>query len=889
MILLDGAMGTMLQAEGLLPGERPELLCIERPEVVKNVHKKYIAAGSNIIYANTFEANAKKLAGFNYSVAEVVAAAVKTAREAVDEAANNAVAEAAASSTSRSGVLVALDIGPIGELLEPYGTLTFEEAYEIFKEMLTAGEAAGADLVVFETFSDLYEIKAGVLAAKENTSLPVITTMSFEKNHRTFTGCSLEAMAVTLEGLGADALGINCSLGPEEILPMARKLASYTSLPLAFKPNAGLPDPKTGLYSVYPKEFAEIMNRFADCGMKLAGGCCGTSPDYISAMSEIFASRSDDAADDDADAGNADADDADAVDASTADAVANITVDTAACASVGIDHYHPKSSVCSPSVVVDTSKVCVIGERINPTGKKRFKQALIENDIDYILKQAIEQVEAGADILDVNVGLPEIDEPEMIVKVVKAIQSVTDTPLQIDSSDPQAIEAALRIYNGKPIVNSVNGEPEVMERIFPLIKKYGAAVVGLTLDKNGIPASAASRFEIAERIVNTAASYGIPRKDVYIDCLTLTVSAQQEAALETIKAVRMVTEKLGVNTVLGVSNISFGIPLRSLMNQTFLALALGAGLKMPIINPSSEPVMDIISAYRVLDCTDSGCLAYIEKYSERQSAKLAALQPANTSTLRPSGSSAAQSASYAAAQDTSQTASQSASHDAAQTNAQASAGHESTDTQSVASLITYAIEKGLKQETADNVKKMLESASPLNVIDNVVIPALDKVGELYESGRFFLPQLLNAASAASEGFEIIKQKIKETGENSVSKGDIIIATVKGDIHDIGKNIVKVILENYGYNVIDLGRDVAPEVIVKSAAEKDIKLVGLSALMTTTLSSMQETIKQLRDSGHKCKVMVGGAVLTRDYAKTIGADFYAKDAKEAVDIAKKVFG
>lgn len=879
MILLDGAMGTMLQAEGLLPGERPELLCIERPEVVKNVHKKYIAAGSNIIYANTFEANAKKLAGFNYSVAEVVAAGVKTAREAVDEAADNAVAEAAASSTSRSDVLVALDIGPIGELLEPYGTLTFEEAYEIFKEMLTAGEAAGADLVVFETFSDLYEIKAGVLAAKENTSLPVITTMSFEKNHRTFTGCSLEAMAVTLEGLGADALGINCSLGPEEILPMARELASYTSLPLAFKPNAGLPDPKTGLYSVYPKEFAEIMNRFADCGMKLAGGCCGTSPDYIRAMSEIFASRSDDAA----------ADNAAAVDASTADAVANIAGDTAAGASVGIDYYNPKSSVCSPSVVVDTSKVCVIGERINPTGKKRFKQALIENDIDYILKQAIEQVEAGADILDVNVGLPEIDEPEMIVKVVKAIQSVTDTPLQIDSSDPQAIEAALRIYNGKPIVNSVNGEPEVMERIFPLIKKYGAAVVGLTLDKNGIPASAASRFEIAERIVNTATSYGIPRKDVYIDCLTLTVSAQQEAALETIKAVRMVTEKLGVNTVLGVSNISFGIPLRSLMNQTFLALALGAGLKMPIINPSSEPVMDIISAYRVLDCSDSGCLAYIEKYSKRQSADQATLRRSGSSASRPTDIAAAQSTSYAAAQDTSQTASQAVSHDSAQTNAQASVGHESTDTQSVAGLITYAIEKGLKQETADNVRKMLESASPLDVIDNVVIPALDKVGELYESGRFFLPQLLNAASAASEGFEIIKQKIKETGENSVSKGDIIIATVKGDIHDIGKNIVKVILENYGYNVIDLGRDVAPEVIVKSAAEKDIKLVGLSALMTTTLSSMQETIKQLRDSGHECKVMVGGAVLTRDYAKTIGADFYAKDAKEAVDIAKKVFG
>ncbi len=810
MIFLDGATGTMLQKSGLKLGERPEILCITNPQIIEDIHRQYIDSGSDIIYANTFGANSHKLAGTGYHTDEIVTAAVKAAKKAVSDAGKKAY--------------VALDIGPIGELLEPYGTLTFEEAYEIYREMILSGAAAGADLIVFETMTDLYEVKAGVLAAKENCSLPVFVTMTFESSGRTFTGCSVEAMACTLEGLGVDALGINCSLGPDEIFPIARKLAFSTDLPLIVKANAGLPDPETETYDVTPAEFAESMKRYREIGLKFTGGCCGTTPEYIEELCRALKN----------------------------------------CA-VASRSSQKKSRICTSTSVVTIDGVRVIGERINPTGKKRFKQALIENDMDYIINQGIEQAEAGADILDVNVGLPEIDEPEMMIKTVKNLQSVLDLPLQLDSSDPSAIEAGLRIYNGKPIVNSVNGEPEVMHQIFPLIKKYGAAVVGLTLDDRGIPAKAEERFAIAQRIVDTALSYGIPREDVFIDCLTLTVSAQQKEASETLKAVRMVKERLGVHTVLGVSNISFGLPYRDLMNHSFLMLAMGNGLDLPIINPNAESMMNAVMAFNVLDNKDRDSMKYIEKFAD--------YTPQSVSV--PSGSSSAQIPGTSPAKTE---------------NGSSSSDSASQIPDIGGSLIDHAIDKGLKEQAAKATAALLETEDEMTIVNQRLIHALDRVGARFEQGKIFLPQLLNSAAAASEAFEVIKKKMAAEGTGSgVSKGKIIVATVKGDIHDIGKNIVKVILENYGYQVIDLGRDVAPEEIVRAAAADDVKLVGLSALMTTTLKSMEDTITALRKSGHDCKIMVGGAVLTPDYAEKIGADFYAKDAKESADIAKKVLG
>jgi 5-methyltetrahydrofolate--homocysteine methyltransferase len=790
IIYLDGAMGTMLQAAGLKMGERPETLCITEPETVENVHRLYVESGSDIIYANTFGANAHKLDGTGYSVSEIIHAAVTAAKRA-----------------AQGRACVALDVGPIGEMLEPYGTLSFEKAYDIYKEMVTAGSDAGADLVVFETMTDLYEVRAAVLAARENCDLPIFVTMSFEQSGRTFTGTCVESMACVLEGLGVDAIGINCSLGPDEIYPIAERLAASTDLPIIIKANAGLPDPETGLYNVDPEEFAVSMEKFVKLGLRYVGGCCGTSPDYIKAV---------------------------------------------------IKHLSPMpladkepvkrvSRICTPSAVVDIDRVRVIGERINPTGKKRFQQALRESDTDYILNQGIQQMDAGADILDVNVGLPDIDEPEMMVKVVKNLQSVVDIPLQIDSSDVNAIEAGLRVCNGKPIVNSVNGEPDVLAKILPVVKKYGAAVVGLALNSGGIPPSADERFAIAEYIVNTAISYGIPREDVFIDCLTLTVSAQQAEAAETLKAVRMVKEKLGVHTVLGVSNISFGLPYRELINHSFLTLAMGNGLDLPIMNPNTESMMNAVMAFNVLNNVDKDSMKYIEKFAD--------YTPPSAG-----GAAAAAGVSRQAAGDS-----------------------------PAAGSIEHAIDKGLREEAAHAVQLLLAATDEMTIINERLIPALDRVGDKFEKGKIFLPQLLNSAAAANEAFEVIKVRMAKSGNASVSKGKIIVATVKGDIHDIGKNIVKVILENYGYTVIDLGRDVDPQIIVDTAVKENVKLVGLSALMTTTLVSMEETIKALRESGHDCKIMVGGAVLTPDYAEKMGADFYAKDAKESADIAKKIFG
>lgn len=775
---LDGAMGTMLQTAGLKAGGRPELLNLENPLLIQEIHTKYINAGSDIIYTNTFGANRHKLSDIGKTPSEIIPAAVNIAKKAAGSKAK-----------------VALDIGPIGELLEPLGTLTFNEAYDIFKEMVVLGEKAGADLVVFETMTDLCEARAAVLAAKENTKLPVFVTMSFEKGGRTFTGTTASAMAITLTGLGVDALGINCSLGPDEIFPIAAELVKWTNLPIIIKANAGLPDPATNKYSISAEEFASICEKYLDLGVSIFGGCCGTNPDYIKALKTCLDGRT----------------------------------------PTKLPEKPLFHGICSSSQVENlTSGIHVIGERINPTGKKRFQQAIKEKDLNYVMQRAIEQVEAGANILDVNVGVPGIDEPAMMEAVIKALQSVVSVPLQIDSTNPKAIEAGLRVYTGKAIVNSINAKREIMAEILPLVKKYGASVVGLTMDETGLPTSCQQRIEMAQLILDTALSYGISKDDVYIDCLTLTVSAQQEQAPETLKAVEFVRKQMGLHCVLGVSNISFGLPQRERVTESFLTQALYAGLDLPIINPNSERIMDCISCFKVLSGEDRNCSKYIERFSQETSPSVP--QPTSQQLT-----------------------------------------------------IDSAVMKGLKSETARLTEELLLQYDELTIINELLIPALDKVGEQYEKGIIFLPQLINSANAASAAFDIIKAKIAENGGDKVSKGKIVIATVHGDIHDIGKNIVKVVLENYGYQVIDLGRDVPPETIVETVQKEDARLVGLSALMTTTVPSMAKTINLLRQAKCNCKIMVGGAVLTPEFAREIGADFYAKDAKQSADIAKSILG
>ncbi len=782
--LLDGALGTMLQKKGLLLGERPELLNLKNPALVQSVHDAYVAAGSDIIYANTFGANAHKLEGAGHSVQEVIAAGIAIAKRAAQGAACK----------------VALDVGPIGELLEPSGTLTFEQAYDVFTEMVVAGRDAGADLIVFETMTDLYEVKAAVLAAKEHSDLPVFVTMTFEENGRTFTGCSIPAMATCLQGLGVDAMGINCSLGPVEILPLMKKLAQYTKLPLIAKPNAGLPHPETGAYDLDAQTFAQVMAEYPAIGVQYLGGCCGTTEQFLVALR-----------------------------ARTQGATAAPRV------------YTPITRFCTATKVVTADTVRVIGERINPTGKKRFAQALRDGEMPYVLGQALEQVEAGAEILDVNVGVPQLDEAALMTQTVKAIQSVVDVPLQIDSSNVAALEAGLRVYNGKPLLNSVNGEDEKLHAILPLAKKYGAALVCLTMDERGIPHDAATRVEIAQKIVKMALAYGIPKEDILVDCLTLTVSAQQKDCMETLKAMATIRDTLGLQLVLGVSNISFGLPNRALINHSFLTLAMAHGLRLPILNPNAKEMMDAVDAYRVLSGYDVDSEVFIARHS---------------------GDAGDSSTGNGIAAPT------------------ANQGYT----------LEEAILKGLGQVVEAHTKELLKSTPPLDIVNERLIPALDVVGQKYDSGVFFLPQLIRAASACSAAFEVLKQALATGDETaSLSKGTIILATVKGDIHDIGKNIVKVILENYGYKIIDLGKDVSAQQIVETAVAEHVSLVGLSALMTTTVESMRQTIVLLRESGHPCTIMVGGAVLTPEYAAKIGADFYAKDAQKAVEIAKKVLG
>ncbi len=773
-IIFDGAMGTQLQAKGLKTGECPEVLSITHPEIVRDIHKSYIDAGSMVVYSNTFGANSYKLAESGYTVEEVVKASVKVAKEA----------------TAGTGALAALDIGPIGQLMEPTGSMSFDQAYEIYKEVILAG--ADADLIVFETMTDLAELKAGVLAAKENSNKPIVCTMTFEENMRTFTGCSVSSMALTLEGLGVDAMGVNCSLGPVQLRGVVEELTKWTTLPIIVKPNAGLPDPATGKYDLPPEEFAaDMVNGIVPLGATILGGCCGTTPEYIRQLSLAL---------------------------KNAKPYKRSTV--------------VPSAVCSPSRTVVINQPRIIGERINPTGKKLFKEALRNNNLDYILTQGIEQINAGAEILDVNVGLPEIDEEQMMIRAIKGLQGVVDVPLQIDSTIPQVLESALRVYSGKPIVNSVNGEEKSLETVLPLVKKYGAAVVGLTLDKDGIPKTAEGRFAIAEKIVKRANALGIKNSDIYIDCLTLTASAEQEGVLETLNALERVKKELGVKTVLGVSNISFGLPNRDLVTSTFLTMALQKGLDLPIINPNIDAMTGAVRAYRLLANIDKNSVEFIQAYN-------------NVDTKKPQ-----------------------------------------TEKKEIS--LNYAIENGLKAEGAQVTEKLLESHSPMDIINDYLIPTLDKAGADFETGKIFLPQLIQSATVAQACFDVIKKKLISEDSAPVSKGKIVLATVKGDVHDIGKNIVKVLLENYGYTVIDLGKDVDYEEVVKATVDNNVKLVGLSALMTTTLKSMEETIALLRKNCD-CAVMVGGAVLTPDYAEKIGADYYSKDAKESVDIAKKVLG
>ena len=777
ILLLDGAMGTMLQARGLPPGARPELWNLENPAAVQKVHQAYVAAGSQVLYANTFGAYAPKLANTGRTVEEVVAAGVGLAKAACQDA----------------SVQVALDLGPLGAMLEPLGALSFEEAYRLFAQTVQAGVKAGADLIVIETMGDLYEAKAALLAAKENARLPVAVTMTFEESGRTFAGCSIPSMAHTLEGLGADAIGLNCSLGPVQLAPLIRELCSHTRLPVIAKPNAGMPDPLTGAYDMGPAAFAKAMLPCLEAGASIFGGCCGTDPAYIQALAQSTAGK----------------------------LPAPRPAPTDTC------------YLCTPRVALPLDRVRVIGERINPTGKKRFQQALLEEDLDYILGVGIQQADAGAEILDVNVGFPGVNEVEMLPKVVKKLQSVLPLPLQLDSSDPAALEAGLRVYNGKPAVNSVNGDPAVLSRILPLAKRYGAAVVGLTLDQGGLPQSAQERLALARRILEAALAQGIPRRDLWIDCLTLTISAQQDQARETLEAIRQVREELGLQTTLGISNISFGLPQRIQVTRSFLIQALGAGLTLPILNPNQPELMDAVAACRAISGEDAGCRDYIARFAQ--------------------------------------------------------APQEAAPAASGAMTLEEAIRRGFPGAAARLAREALQTEEGLSLVETRLIPALDRVGLDYEQGIAFLPQLMGAAQAAQAVFQEVAAQLEKQGGAPVKKGPVILATVRGDIHDIGKNIVKTLMENYGFRVIDLGRDVPVEAVVEAARKHQAPLVGLSALMTTTLPAMEQTIAALKAMETPPAVLVGGAVVTPEHARRMGADYYAKDARQSVEIARKVLG
>ncbi|MCB7540357.1 homocysteine S-methyltransferase family protein [Tyzzerella nexilis] len=783
LLFFDGGMGTLLQAEGLQPGELPETWNIERKETIRKIHQSYFEAGSDIVLTNTFGANALKFHDENCSLKAIIDAAVENVRFG-----------AKAGIRDGRDYYVALDIGPTGKLLKPLGDLSFEDAYEAFKEVVQYGEKAGADLIHIETMSDTYEVKAAVLAAKENTNLPVFATMIFDDKGKLLTGGDVPSVVALLEGLRVDALGINCGMGPKQMLPILQQIAQYTSLPIIVKPNAGLPKQRDGqtYYDVTPDVFAKQLQEIVKAGACVIGGCCGTTPKHIRAM--ISACKD-----------------------------LEMTKPT----------FKNHTIVSSYGKAVELGDMpVIIGERINPTGKSKFKQALKEHNLDYILKEGITQQDKGAHILDVNVGLPDIDEVVMMKEVVRELQSVTSLPLQIDTVDTEAMEQAMRIYNGKPMVNSVSGKQESMNAVFPLIQKYGGVVIGLTLDENGIPKTAKGRLEVAGKIIEEAKKYGIDKKNIVIDVLTMTISSEPNGAKTTLEALKMVRDTYGVRTALGVSNISFGLPSRPVINANFYTMAMQNGLTAGIINPSSEDMMRSYHSYCALMNYDTNCENYIAHYGNQEPAK----------TTVPAG--------------------------------------QQID-------LKTAIEKGLKEDAYQTTVALAKTKEPLEIINTYLIPALDTVGKGFEKGTVFLPQLLMSADAAKSSFAVLKEELEKNGGEEKEKEKVILATVKGDIHDIGKNIVKVLLENYSFEVIDLGKDVAPECIVETVLEKEVKLVGLSALMTTTVVSMEETIRQLREKAPDCKVMVGGAVLNQEYADMIGADFYGKDAMQSVYYAQKI--
>ena len=778
-LFFDGGTGTILQERGLTAGELPETWNLTRPEELIAVHRAYLDAGSDIICANTFGANALK---FPQNLREIVEAGIRNAQQARRE-------------VGREDAYIALDIGPTGRLLQPMGDLPFEQAVEVFGDVVRIGAAAGADLVLIETMSDSYEAKAAVLAAKENCDLPVLVTTIFDEKGKLLTGGTVDSVVAMLEGLRVDALGVNCGLGPKQMLPIVRRLTEVSSLPIIVNPNAGLPRSENGktVYDIDADEFADLMEQIADLGVQALGGCCGTTPAHIRKMIERCK-----------------------------------------------NHYFvppvPKhrTVVSSFSQAVEIGvKPVIIGERINPTGKSKFKAALRENNIEYILSEGLTQEDNGAHILDVNVGLPEIDEPAMMERVVTKLQGVTALPLQIDTSDTAAMERGMRLYNGKPMINSVSGKQESMQAVFPLVRKYGGVVVGLTLDENGIPDTAEGRVQIAKRIYDTASQYGIAAEDIVIDGLAMTISSDSHSALTTLETIRRVRDELGGRTILGVSNISFGLPQREIINANFFTMALQNGLSCAIINPNADAMMRAYRAFLALTDQDPQCADYIAAYGNQPAA--AAVQ-ATSDAAMPLGES---------------------------------------------------IERGLQTRAAEAAKQALISIPPLELVNTELIPALDRVGKGFEAGTVFLPQLLMSAEAAKAAFEVVKDAMR--GETQAVRGKIILATVKGDIHDIGKNIVKVLLENYGYQVIDLGKDVAPEVILDTVRQEQVLLVGLSALMTTTVVSMEQTIRLPHDKAPEAKIVVGGAVLTQEYADSIGADCYAKDAMATVHYADQVFG
>ena len=776
-LLFDGAMGTMLQKYGLKRGELPESYNILHPEIIERIHIENFEAGCDVITTNTFGANSYKLKNTKYTVSEIVGNGVKLARKVAGDR------------------LVALDIGPIGQLMEPLGILSFNTAYDTFAEQIKIGVTEGADIILIETMTDIYEAKAAILATKENSELPVICTMSFQSDGRTLTGTDPITMVNILQSLGVDALGINCSLGPNEMLPIVSELLKYSRVPIIVQPNAGLPklNNKETVFDVHAHEFAGYAKLMAEMGVTILGGCCGTDCQYIKAIrNEIKTLKP-------------------------------------------IKRNIQKITAVSSSslTVILGEEIKIIGERINPTGKKKLKEALKNNNMEYILEEAINQRDAGANILDVNVGLPEIDEGKVMIQVIEELQGVVNLPLQIDSTRSDVIEAAIRIYNGKPLINSVNGKESVMDSIFPIVKKYGACVIGLTLDDSGIPSKAEDRLKIAEKIVKRAEEYGIDRADIIIDCLVLTASAQQSEVVETIKAVELVKAKLSVKTTLGVSNVSFGLPQREILNRTFLAAALTAGLDAPILNPLSKDMTSTVDAFNVLWNTDKNSKKYIEVYSSFE-------------------------------------------------------GKPIIKEEFKIKDLNKVIIDGLKEEATQLTKELLKTMPEMEIVNRYLIPSLDIVGKKYESGEIFLPQLLQSAETVKKAFEVIKESILASTGTKLSKGTIVLATVKGDIHDIGKNIVKILLENYGFEVIDLGKDVHENDVVNAVKNGNIKLVGLSALMTTTVSSMEETIKALRENNLDCTVFVGGAVLNEEYAKMIHADYYAKDATESVKIAREFF-